>query len=280
MKDCISVITQKYDLLTKSERKVADYMIAYLPTAIEQSILVVAQNAGVSEATVLRFCKNMGYEGFRSFCLGMAHMASDSDDYVMDIPNKGELEQEVSRVLMANAATIQQTCENMDYTALKKAAQMLISCRNIQFVGVGTSGIVCQDAMLRFLRMGRQASYYTDYHAAIVSISHLDERDVVVGISHSGTRSEVCSAMKLAKQQKVHTIGVTTYPRTEIAEYSDLLLATVTRESPLHKVAITSRISQLSVIDALFVACVLSDYDHSLDSVLEVSQNITNIGKV
>lgn len=60
MKDCISVITQKYDLLTKSERKVADYMIAYLPTAIEQSILVVAQNAGVSEATVLRFCKNMG----------------------------------------------------------------------------------------------------------------------------------------------------------------------------------------------------------------------------
>lgn len=275
MHDSVSCIAARYDLLTPSECKVADYVMGNISEAITQSVQSVARRAGVSEATVMRFCKNMGYDGFRSFCLGMAQNASAHDDYVMDIRNEGELEQEVSRVLRASSQTIEDTLQAMDFDAVQKAAALIVSSRNLLFVGMGTSGIVCQDAMLRFLRSGRQAFFHADYHAGIVAISHYNEQDVVVGVSHSGATQEVCEAMELAMKRGVHTIGITTYPRERIAQFSEVLLATVTRESPLHKVAITSRTSQLSVIDAMFIATMLLDYDASMSGVLRVSNNIT-----
>lgn len=275
MNDSISLITARYDLLTPSECKVADYIMGNISEAITQSVQTVAKRASVSEATVMRFCKNMGYDGFRSFCIAMAQNTSVHDDYVMEIRNEGKLEQEVSRVLMASAQTIQDTLHDMDFDAIQKAAQLIVSSRNLLFVGMGTSGIVCQDAMLRFLRSGRQAFYHADYHAGIVAISHFNEQDVVVGISHSGVTQEVCESLELARKQGAHTIGVTTYPRERISQSCEVLLTTITRESPLHKVAITSRASQLSIIDALFIATMLLDYDASMSGVLRVSDNIT-----
>lgn len=280
MSDSIGKITSSYDAFTASEKKVADFIIGNLQEAVRLNIHQLSESTGVSEATIVRFCRRLGFDGFRDFCIQMAQGMSEHDDYVMDINSgNGELADQVSRVLMANMQSIRATLDGIDFELLARAAEILARCRNMLFLGMGTSGVVCQDAALRFLRSGRQAAYHWDYHNAVVAISHFDERDAVIGISHSGATNEVCDSLELARKRGCATIGITTYPRERIGACCDILLKTVTRESPLHKVAITSRTSQLSIIDALFIATLLADYDRALESVLRVSENITSLYK-
>ena len=277
MSDCINTITSQYDKLTPSERKVADYMVGHLSDAIRLNVNECSRAADVSVATTVRFTKRLGFDGYRDFCIRMAQNMNTQVDYVLDIKkDDGGLEQRISDVLMASVETLRTTLDLIDYDKIKQAAEQIIKCRNLLFIGLGTSNIVCQDAMLRFLRAGKQASCYSDPHANIVAITHFDQRDVVVGISHSGVTKEVVQSMKLAKQNGVQTIGITTYPDQPIGQYSDIILPTMSRESPMHKVALTSRTSQLAIIDALFIAVLMQDYDHTMTGVLEVSDNIRN----
>lgn len=279
MADCIGLITSKYDTMTRSERKVADFVIGYLHEAVHMNVHDFSHAAGVSEASVLRFCRRLGFDGFRDFCLQMArNMSVETDDCIVAMQdNASDLEQRVSSTLAANMETIRMTLGKMDFDALRRAGELIHHCRHLMFVGMGTSYIVCQDAALRFLRAGHHATSYSDTHTCTVAISYFDSRDVVVGISHSGTTPEVCEIMALAQKRGVHTIGITTYPNEWIGSVSDLVLQTCIREIPMYKVAITSRSSQLAVIDALFLAALVENYDATMNGLVDVRDNIVSL---
>lgn len=278
MTDNIGLITSKYDILSASEKVVADAVIGNMRDMLLMSIQDFSNYAGVSVATTIRFCKKMGFDGYRDFCIQMAQNSNNHVDYVLDLhASDDDMESQIRRVLMANAETIHTTMDNLDYKTIEHVAEVIDRCRRIMFVGMGTSHIVCEDAMLRFLRAGKQALCYGDAHASVVAVSHFDAEDVVVGISHSGTTQEVYEVLRFAKQKGATTVAITTYPQERISEVSDVILRTQTRESPVHKVAITSRTSQSTVIDALFIAVISRDADQSIDNVLRVSSNITNM---
>lgn len=278
--DCIQTITAEYQNLTKSEKKIADYLIGNLEEALQLSILELRDKVNVSEATIVRTCRKFGYTGYRDFCIKMSQKLSYQDDYVMDLREGNDtLEIEIGRVLMASMQAIKQTSEGLDYNALAAAADAITQCRSLLFYGTGTSGIVCQDAVLKFLRVNKPALYYADYHTAVVAVSNFSEKDVVIGISHSGKTRETCDILESAKKNGAKTIAITTYPHEPIGQPADIVLTTITRESPLHKIAITSRTSQLAIIDALFVACVKHNYTNSMDSVLRVSQHINSMNQ-
>lgn len=278
MTDNIGFITSKYNMLSASEKKVADAVIGNMQDMILMTIQDFSSHAGVSVATTVRFCKKMGFNGYRDFCMQMAQSSNSHVDYVMDLhASSDDTNSQIRRVLMANAETIYTTMNNLDYKAIEYAAEVILRCRNLMFVGMGTSHIVCEDAMLRFLRAGKQALCYGDIHASVVAASHFGVEDVAIGISHSGTTQEVYEVLGFARKKGATTIAITTYPQERISEVSDIVLKTQTRESPMHKVAITSRTSQLTVIDALFIAVLNRDVDQTINNVLRVAGNITNM---
>ena len=278
MTDNIEFITAKYDGLSKGECAVADYAIAHLQNVVTMNVHELSQAANVSVATVIRFCKKIGFDGYRSFCISMAQGMNEKVDYVMDLQeDTATLEERIRRVLMANAETIQSTLKQLDYGMLEEAAEAILRCRSILFVGIGSSHMICEDAMLRFLRLGKQAFCFADPHASIVAASHFTSEDIVFAVSHSGLTKEVYEVQRVARERGVKIIGMTTYPAERIGAISDIVLRTYTRESPLHKVAITSRTSQLAVIDALFVAVMNKDPSNTLNNVMRVSENITNM---
>lgn len=277
MQDNIELITAKYDELSKGECLVADYAIAHMQDMVGMSVKELSAAAHVSVATVVRFCKKMGFDGYRSFCLKMAQGMNERVDYVMDLQEEGSsLEERVRRVLLANSETILRTMENLDYCALEKAAELIKNSRHILFAGIGSSLMACQDAALRFLRIGKQALCFSDPHAPIVVASHFTADDLVIAVSHSGLTKEVYEVQRVAKERGASILGITTYPSERIGQISDIILKTHTRESPLHKVAITSRTSQLAVIDALFAAITSRD-PHALDGINRVSENISKM---
>ena len=110
MNDCISIVTSRYDTLTPSEQRVADYMIGHLSEAIRMNVNECSCASGVSVATVVRFARHLGFEGYRDFCIRMAQGMNAQVDYVMDIKkDEGGIERRITDVLMACSETMRST---------------------------------------------------------------------------------------------------------------------------------------------------------------------------
>lgn len=278
MQDSIDRITSLYNTFTQSEKKIADYFLSHMKDALTISIHEFSKCTGVSQATIIRFCRTLGYSGYREFCLKTAQGMSNEVEYISDLSAEdADLKKNVSRVLLASVGAIYSTLEELDFSALETAAKRIAESKNLLFVGMGTSHIVCKDAMMRFLRAGFISTCYDDSHASLVAAGNCKKGDVVIGISHSGTTSEVLRVLEVAKNKGAFVIGITTYPTEKIKNYCGLLIKTCTRESPSHKVAITSRTSQLAVIDALFIAVMTLSPDDAMKNIIRATDNILSL---
>lgn len=274
----IDFLNNHYHTLTKGEQKLADYLIGNLQEAIQMNVKGLAEASGTSVATVIRFAKHLGFDGYASLRLRLAQNFSAHDDYVLDIQNSDpSIQVQIQKVLSASVESIRQTMYGINYSLLEEATKKIIRSDKIIFFGVGSSGIVCDDAMIKFQRIKKTAYSVKDLHTAIVILSNFGADDLVIGVSHSGQTKETCEIMKLARESGASTMAMTTFLLSPICEFADLVLNTKSRESSQHKVAVTSRMSQFSMLDALFFATLISNYDDSLDNILKISDIICNL---
>ncbi len=254
--DCVQIITDAYAGLTAGQRKVADYAMRHLEEVLYLSVSALCRRTGASEATVSRFCQALGFKGFREFKIAMAERISYFST-VLDLDRAEDgVAGNVRRALQADIQSIESTMESLDIEQAARVARRLAKANRIMFCGVGTSGIVCLDAMFKFTRLNLPVYAHTDAHIMATAIGFMGKGDVVVGISHSGSTGEVVELLKLARENRAFTVGITTYPEAPMAAFCDVVFKTMSRETPLHRVAMTSRMSQNAVVDALFMSVV------------------------
>ena len=276
--DAIAYITDKYIKLTNVERKIADYVILHYDESLSLSVQALAEKAEVSAATVIRFAQQMGFEGYKELRLFLATNRPEHEDVIVDLKKeRGTVETQVSKVINANIEAMRLTGENLDYDILEKIALKIKDARQIILFGTGTSYIVCTDSALKFQRLGKIASAYCDLHSATVAIANMAENDVLIAVSHSGQNIDTCNAVEIAKNSGIKTLAVTTFSESKISIIADYVLLTKTRESPLHKIAISSRISQFAVMDSLLMACMVTDYSDSISHIDLLSKKIKEI---
>ena len=120
---------------------------------------------------------------------------------------------------------------------------------------------------------------YFDNHIEITSAVHLTEKDVAVGISHSGRTREVVDILKIAKMRNATTIAITQYGKNPIEEVSDIILHTANVENNFRSGAMASRIAQLFVIDTLFIGVACRRYDN-VEKYLETTREALQFKKV
>ena len=179
-----------YPTLTPAERRVADEVVRNPHHVVHWSITELAKRAGVSDATVVKFCKRLGYKGFQEFKILLAQ-----DVAVRPFLAQGEVEpgNDVrtikEKIFQANITALQNTVQVLDDEALEAAVEALVKAREIHFYGLGPSGIAALDAEQKFSRIGRRASAVVDTHMQITRAVMLQPGDVVIGISASGTRA-------------------------------------------------------------------------------------------
>lgn len=251
-------IARAYSGLSPAEKKAADYLLANPAAAVNETVGEFSRLAGISEATAVRFCRKLGYRGFRDFCVRFDRQEA-AESYLDFSDLSGELPSAVDRIVRAETESMLATSRALDPGLLRAAADRILKARNVLFVGMATSGTVCMDACQRLLRCGINARCYADFHNSLAAAELMGKEDAVVGISHSGATYEVRAVLACARARGAVTIGITSCPGEAISEVSDLLFRTVTRENPAHRIAVTSRMSQLVVIDALFAAIMEAD---------------------
>ena len=273
--DAIVYITDKYIMLTDVEKKLADYIISNYDEALVASVHTLAASAGVSPAAVVRFARQMGFDGYKAFRLFLVANRPEHEDFIIDLKKEyGTIETQVKKVINADIEAMRITTESLDFSVLGEATEIIKKANQIVFFGTGTSFVVCNDSTLKFQRLGKLAASYCDLHSAIAAMTNMSKDDILIAVSHSGQNKDTCGATLRAKKMGIKTLAITTFPESRISGIADYVLYTKTRESPLHKIAITSRISQFAVLDALVMATMVADNDRTISHIDKLSDNL------
>ncbi len=276
--DAIVYITDKYIKLTDVEKKLADYIISNYDEALVASVHTLAANAGVSPAAVVRFARQMGFDGYKSFRMFLVANRPEHEDFIIDLKKEhGTIETQVKKVINADIEAMRLTTDNLDFAVLERVTEIIKGAQQIVFFGTGTSYIVCNDSTLKFQRLGKLAASYCDLHTATVAMANMKENDILIAVSHSGQNRETCATVEMAKKMGIKTLAITTFSESRISGIADYVLYTKTRESPLHKIAITSRISQFAVLDALIMATMVADNERAVSHIDKLSENLKQI---
>lgn len=261
-------IRDTLEQLRPAERKVGEAVLADVDFAMHASIAELALKAQVSEPSVTRFCRAIGCEGLRAFKVQLAHSVASGLPYNSEtVEASDDTHTLIHKVCDAISHAFQHSRDLIDPLATEAAIRALALAPRIYFFGVGAgSGIVAEDAYLRFLRLDIAASAFTDGHLQRLSAGLLEPGDVAFAISHTGRSQEVIDSLKIAKQRGATTIALTT-AGSPLAWVADIpLLVRLPRYGDPHTPGV-SRLVHLGIMDILAIGTALRRGPRSIEKV-------------
>lgn len=245
--------------LSPAEQRVARLVVANPAESARRTITDLATSAETSEATVIRFCRSVGMEGYPQLRIRLAAEAArrveppDARVVGGDIPPGADFAQIIATIAFNDARAVEETAEQLDPAICERVVDAINGAGRIDIYGAGASGFVASDFQQKLHRIGRTAFYWPDVHTALTSAALLGRGDVAIGISHTGTTSDVVEVLEQARSRGATTVALTNFPRSPITEVADYVLTTAARETTYRSGATASRLAQLTVVDCLFV---------------------------
>ena len=244
-------IQSHLDILSKSERKVAETILASPQTAIHCSIATLARMADVSEPTVNRFCRRLDTKGFPDFKLHLAQSLANGTPYVNRNVDEGDgAEAYTGKIFESAMATLDQVKNSLDIGAVNRAVDLLTQAKKISFFGLGASAAVAHDAMNKFFRFNIPVVYFDDIVMQRMSCMNCTEGDVVVLISHTGRTKNLVELAHLARENDATVIAITSHNTPLANEATLALLLDVPEDTDVY-MPMVSRLAQLTLIDVL-----------------------------
>jgi RpiR family carbohydrate utilization transcriptional regulator len=244
--------------MTPAEKKVAGVVLDNPYQALRKSIGLLAGESGVSEPTVVRFCRTLNCSGFQDFKLqlaqGLATGAHFSETRVSFDESASGL---ITKVIDSGIASLIKVRDTLPADQVQEAVNMLATAQRIEFYGLGGSGIVAQDAQHKFFRLGVPVVAYSDPTVHSVSASLLSKGCVIVAISQSGDTQDIIASAELGLTAGASVISITAAD-SPLARLSTLCLPMNSLRDEDFYAPIKSRMAHLAIIDVLAVGVALS----------------------
>ncbi len=258
-------IRASFRALSDAEQQVARFVETSPAEAIRLPIKRLAERIRVSEASIIRFCRAIGYQGIRDLKLALAaESTAPFQPFNEEIQPSDSVLTVAQKVLHSDMRAITDAVAMLNEHALERAVEALLNAPRIECYGIGSSMPVALDAFYRFSRIGLPATILTDPHMQSVSAAQLPPGAVAFAVSHTGRTEETLNALRLAKASGAICILITSYAQTPLGRFADIELVTGARETAFRTEAVASRIAHLSVIDALYVAVAMRTFDTSI----------------
>jgi RpiR family carbohydrate utilization transcriptional regulator len=250
-------IRTQLDSLSKSERKVALAVLKNPDLAVSGNITALAKNAQVSEPTVVRFCRALGYDGWHEFKLKLAQTLALALPDADQPPLQDDLAKDlVSKICSRSINTLLDLRNNLDAAAIERALNVLARANKIEFYGQGTSGIVAADAQHKFFRSGVPTVAYADPHIHNIAAALLSPGDAVVAISQRGNSTALLRSVQIARKTGADIIALAP-SGTPIADEATVLVPIDLSFAIDPYTPISARLAHLVVIDILAVGLAL-----------------------
>lgn len=220
-----SRIHEYYHFLSKTQRRIAKYVLENKEVVLTSSITVLAKKLNTTPASITRFCQALRYEGYNELKFHLK-TSIQSEIPAQSLLSKEEyLSDSILHFMNMDITAIKDTLQLLDQTKLKQAIHALIKAKKIYFYAEGATGASAMFAYQLFLQIGLPCNCFTDASLMMLSAAHLEPGDVVICMSYSGSSENVFSAMRQAQRNKAVAIGITAFSKTRIGRLSDICLS-------------------------------------------------------
>lgn len=254
--DMGSIIRGHYSSLTPSEKKVADYILDGNPETIRMTLADVAAETGVSDASVLRFCRSLGYKRWLEFKIDLTRCHPIPAEQILDEVNEQDSPGVLAKKVFQNSVqALLDTSALLDEERFELAIDLISQAEKILIIGVGTSGPIAQEIHNRFFRLGLNCHVQTDSYLQMMESALLSPRDLVIVISQTGDSNDPIRTTAHAKSRGCSVIVITGNSGSKLTKYADVVLLSVSHEIRIETIA--SRIAQYALVHALFVGLVM-----------------------
>lgn len=256
----------KYDNFSKTEKKVADYILNNPSEILPLFISELSELCGSSDASIVRFSKKLGFKGYQQLKIAIAQESGvraiganiTKDDSAYDIFEK---------ICDDVYCSLEKTKLSLCAENLQSCCDKILSADKILVFGLGNSASVAMDASHKLFRLGFNANAYTDNHLQAIAAAHTNKNSVVIGISHSGHSKDVIDSMRVAKSNGATTIALTNHGKSPLEKVSTIVLHTVADETNYRILGLSSRITQLAIVDAIYsyLVCRIKNVEERID---------------
>ena len=246
----------RHDLST-SGLTISRWVLAQPEQSSRLSLAELAAHTQLSQPSVVRWCKALGFEGYKDFQHWLARTLGAGTPFVhasvtaLDSPWTV-----LGKVIDSTQSALTLVRNQLDSVVLENAVHILAHAKRVEFYGQGNSGITAQDGAHKLFRIGISAIAHSDPHIHSASASMLSAHDAVVMVSNSGRSRELLETAHIAKAAGAQIIALTA-PATPLAQLANVVLPINPSEDPDVYAPMTARIAQLVILDSLAVCLAL-----------------------
>ncbi len=245
--------------LAPAQQRLASYLLEHFASASDLGITDLAEEASVSVGTISLLCRRLGLRGYQDLRLGIAREAvsSRADGFrsmMEDGAEQDPLEAAIGRVFGAGTEALTQTARQLDRGSLRAAADHIAAARRVEWVGVGSAGLVAAEGALKLRKLGVDSVAHFDGHQQAMSAALLDERDVLIAVSHSGRTTDVVDSVRVARDAGASIVAITGVAASPLARLAHVVLGTVSYDTGFQVEPMASTLAQLAIVQLLFLA--------------------------
>ena len=250
----IQRIRAQYDtgIFSKSDKRIADYLLEHPGAVDAETASSIAEKVGTSPATVVHFCRKLGFKGLTDMKNSAAYtnyIESSTTD--MDLKKGDDAETVTNKVLQYMKMVLDQLKLSLEPELLQKAADKLADANHVVILAEGGSGTIARAAYDIFLKLAIPCRIVDDIMFQIMEISMMDENDVLFLILNSGRTYNVLQNASYAKQRGIYTIGVVGTKGTPLSKYLDIELPTCIFSSSYLSDISAARLCELVTVSIL-----------------------------
>ncbi|MGL4365448.1 MurR/RpiR family transcriptional regulator [Cetobacterium sp.] len=258
----LDYLKQNENSFTEREKQLSDYFLSNGRDIIKMSSKEIGDLTNTSAATVVRFSKKLGFSSLNELKLNLTLSLKNEDkSYSFEYLDKNlKIQDIIYGVKDSIDNVMKKTVDLITEKDLNNAIDLLIKAKNIHIYSIGVSNLVGLDLYYKLTRINKKCTLHTDTHLQIISSVLMEKGDVALAISYSGNTKEVVTCAKNAKNNGIPVISITRASLdNELEKLSDITLKVPFVEKLLREGAMSSRISQLAVIDMLFIGIAKSN---------------------
>jgi len=259
---------ERLSSLPKAEMKVGEYVLEHFSEVLNCNVSELAELSNTSDASVVRFCKKMGYKGYQEFKISLAgDVIPPYKHFNQELDQDDSTETVCAKIFNTEVAALNETLSMVDYEAVEAVVKALEGARRVEIYGSGGSLVVGMDVQHKLLKIGIKASAVADADLQAMSASLLEKGDVALCISHSGSNRTILNCMIQAKMQGATTIALTAAGSSPLSKMADIPLFVATKQTVFKSESVSARIAQLALMDAVVAKISIDIYDEAYEAI-------------
>lgn len=279
MDDIFAKIRLLMTSMPRAEKVMAEAVLENPEAISKMTLAEVARESGASEATIIRFCRRVGYSGFSDMKMDLKKVIpKNGDPAIEELRSSDDMRTIMKKVFQSNIQTMTNTMA-LANNSYENAVNAIVSARSLHFFGVGDAYAVCLLAMMKFVRTGLHCNAYSDVMLQLVDASNCGKGDVAIAISYEGRSKAIVDSMRIARKNGATTICITKMIKSPLARSSDIRLLTSVNDLTVGRDKVTRRIADQFVMDALYLGYTVRK-GPEMNKIIKSSQEAIETNKI